>query len=232
MKNYFFQFERYISVFTAFDFCEWPCACPAPSECQQQWHSWDRSNWSCWGNGGSRCASSHLTLSCERSCGKCCRFALGPFSQCTFWSPLGFADREGPLKYPCQLFATQHIFCRLERYNLLLLCCVMCLSNAIFVPTFVPQTAQEYAKLFGKCLLSIWFFTLYSDLWENPWQMLHVLPFSVVMMYCLKSSGDWIPKRGYKWIVLWFKWVQTLFKLARVNTENSVAALTPAHSCT
>ena len=132
----------YFTVFTAFDFCEWPCACPVPSECQQQWDSWDRSNWSCLGNGGSRYASSHWTLSCGRSCGKCCRFDLGPFSQCTFWSPLGFADRETPLKYPCQLFA-QQLFCWLDSYNLLFLCCVMCLSNAILVPTFVPQTAQE-----------------------------------------------------------------------------------------
>ena len=35
------------------------------------------------------------------------------------------------------------------------------------------------------------FFTLEIELWEKLWQMLHVLPLSVLMTYFLKSSGDW-----------------------------------------
>ena len=45
-------------------------------------------------------------------------------------------------------------------------------------------------KALGKCLLSMWRVTLVLEWCEKAWQRLQVGPFSVVTMYCFKSSGD------------------------------------------
>ena len=173
---------------TFFCFCAGSCVCPAPFWFPQLLHTLYRNTRSCLGNACFLCGSSHCIRIYEKIHGKGCRFCHFRLWRCTVWSHL----ETEILKRKCLLgftFELVYIICDAPAMHL-----ALCRSRPFLVPTFAPHLLQLYVNVLGKCLLSIWFMTLYNDLWENSWHKLQIFPHSVGRMYFLKSSCDRTPK--------------------------------------